>query len=85
MDAGRKAAFAALQALEHGASWEEALRRAASQAPSRSREGRFGRELLSGTVRLRGKLDWMLQKVLDRFMVEVDGIGQAKEKELMEV
>jgi 16S rRNA (cytosine967-C5)-methyltransferase len=66
LDPGRKAAFAALSALEHGASWDEALRRAVALAPGTSRDGRFARELASGTVRWRGKLDWVLGRFLDR-------------------
>jgi 16S rRNA (cytosine967-C5)-methyltransferase len=72
VDAGRVAAFQVLRALERGASWEAAWRRAGLGPAARALDRRFARELASGTLRLRGRLDWILMQHARRPLAALD-------------
>ena len=72
MDRGRLAAFAALQGLEHGASWAQAWERAAERAAPGALDRRFAHELVSGSLRWRGRLDWILGLHLDRSLSRLE-------------
>jgi 16S rRNA (cytosine967-C5)-methyltransferase len=60
VDPGRELAFRVLRGVLHGATWEGAWRRARAGAPVRSLDRRFAHELATGTLRLQGRLDWIL-------------------------
>lgn len=60
MESGRQVAFHVLRAIDAGAPWDRAWHDAAAAVPRGGRERRFAHELVSGTLRLQGRLDWIL-------------------------
>jgi 16S rRNA (cytosine967-C5)-methyltransferase len=65
-DPARDAALAVLHHVRNGASWDRAWRRV--DLADSSRERRFAVDLAGGCLRLRGRLDWFLEPLVDKGM-----------------
>jgi len=62
----RGAALAALVAVEEGAHLDRALRKSDFLAGKDARERSLARRIARGTLQMRGRIDWILERVLER-------------------
>lgn len=62
----RAAAAAALVAVEEGAFLDRAFRKGDRLAGADARERAFARRLVRGVLQMRGRIDWILERLLER-------------------